>query len=386
MRRILYFCDSKGWGGAEIYLVRLLHELDYRELDFHLAVPRGEASEEFTKSVKGRRISLHIYETRPNSLSTFFRTAQLIREVRPDLVHFMLTSFRSCRYSIWACLWLCRIPMVLTIQLLDPHSTHKRFGRSAVAGLITTKAMEKARKIITVSHATRDTLINNFGVNPGAPIEVIHNGIDKTFFGSDSTSRACERSHWGISSSDFVVIMVARLEDEAKAQSAALEALTRISNEPRRSVLVFVGDGTSRATLEARARQLAIHDRVIFTGRSPTVKRLLNMADVAILPSRREGLPFALLEAMACGLPVVASRVGGVPELVKDGVSGYLIEPAHVGQLAERISILYRDEKLRQKLGCAARAIVKERFTLHSMVENTVKVYGSVYRDLESTK
>jgi glycosyltransferase involved in cell wall biosynthesis len=238
--------------------------------------------------------------------------------------------------------------------------------------------MEKARKIITVSHATRDTLINDFGVNPAAPIEVIHNGIKNTCLGSDSTSQGCERSRWGISSSDFVVIMVARLEDEAKAQSAALEALTRISNEPRRSVLVFVGDGSSRVTLEARARQLALYERVIFTGRLATVERLLNMADVAILPSRREGLPFALLEAMACGLPVIASRVGGVPELVEDGVSGYLIDPAHVDQLAERISILYGDEKLRQGLGLAARTTVQERFSLHSMVERTLKAYGPI--------
>jgi glycosyltransferase involved in cell wall biosynthesis len=172
--------------------------------------------------------------------------------------------------------------------------------------------------------------------------------------------------------------MVARLEDEAKAQSAALVALTKILNEPRRSVLVFVGDGSSKAMLAALARKLVVKDRVIFTGRLPTVDRVLNMADVAILPSRLEGLPFALLEAMACGLPVVASRVGGVPELVEDGVSGYLIEPAHAEQLAEKISILYRDEKHRQKLGLAAQAIVKERFSLRSMVEKTLGVYRSV--------
>jgi glycosyltransferase involved in cell wall biosynthesis len=172
--------------------------------------------------------------------------------------------------------------------------------------------------------------------------------------------------------------MLARLEDEAKAQSTALEAIAKMSTEPRRSVLVLAGDGSSRISLEARAKQLGIEDRVVFTGRHPAVEDLLYMADVAILPSRREGLPFALLEAMACGLPVIASKVGGVPELITDSVSGYLIEPAHADQLAQRLSLLYRDEKLRQSLGIAGRTIVKERFSLQSMVEQTVRVYSSI--------
>jgi glycosyltransferase involved in cell wall biosynthesis len=373
MRRILYFCDSKAWGGAEIYLLRLTEGLAGRGLDLHVAVPKGDASDEF-ESLLASNVALHIYESK-GKIPPILQTRDMIREVRPDLVHFMLTSFRSCRYSIWLCRWLCRLPIVLTIQLLNPLAAKKGVRPGAIAAFMTRKAIEGARAVIVVSHGTRDLLIDRFRVRPSPNLQVIHNAIDNRFHCSERSARDLERSRWGLSPADFIIIMVARLEDEAKAQSAALEALRIIMARIPRPVLVFVGDGSSRAMLEARARQLDLQDRVVFTGRLPAVERLLNMADLAILPSRREGLPFALLEAMACGLPVVASKVGGVPELVEDGTTGYLIDPADVDQLAERISLLYHDRMLRDRLGLAAQMVVREKFSLDAMVEKTLKAY-----------
>jgi glycosyltransferase involved in cell wall biosynthesis len=140
--------------------------------------------------------------------------------------------------------------------------------------------------------------------------------------------------------------------------------------------LVFVGEGPSRAMLEAKTDQLVLRDRVIFTGRLPNVRNLLNMADVAILPSRYEGFPIALLEAMACRLPVVASCVTGVPEMVEDNVSGLIIDPANVEQLAAKLLLLYQDEALRNRLGKAAQMTIKEKFSLHRMIEETLKMYN----------
>jgi len=169
--------------------------------------------------------------------------------------------------------------------------------------------------------------------------------------------------------------MVGRLDEQQKAQTAALEALRGVPTEPRRSVLLSVGAGSLRGILEARAAELGIGDRVIFTGRLSTVQPALNMADVAILPSRNEGLPFALLEAMASGLPVIASRIAGIPEVVEDGVSGLLIKPADAQELRSKLCLLYVDHELRARLGRAAQETVRIKFSLRSMVAATLKAY-----------
>jgi glycosyltransferase involved in cell wall biosynthesis len=137
--------------------------------------------------------------------------------------------------------------------------------------------------------------------------------------------------------------------------------------------------------LEARAEELAIKERVIFTGRLPNIKSILNMADVAILPSRFEGFPFALLEAMACKLSVIASRVGGIPEMVQDKVSGLLIETANVQKLADSLSLLYMDELLRNKLRTEAQITVSNKSSLNSMMKSTLKIYENLL-DLKNKK
>jgi len=218
-------------------------------------------------------------------------------------------------------------------------------------------------------------LTDEFGVKAPARIQVIYNAVEMGCFGRDRALRSADRRHWGISDSDFVVIMVGRLDEQQKAQTTALEAITRMPVEPRRSVLLLVGEGPSRAMLEIRAAKLGIKDRVIFTGRLANVQCVLNIADVAILPSRNEGLPFALLEAMASGLPVVASRVGGIPELVQDNISGLLIEPADGQQLTFSLCRLYTDDNLRDRLGRAALHTVASRFSFSTMVAATRRAY-----------
>jgi glycosyltransferase involved in cell wall biosynthesis len=236
--------------------------------------------------------------------------------------------------------------------------------------------MQGSKAIIAVSEGVKNQLIDTFGLTSSANIRVIYNAVDERNFMWDPVMGLTERHRWGLSESDFVVVMVARLSDRQKAQSVALEAFAKLPTSPQRSVLVFVGEGPSRAILEAKTDQLVLRDRVIFTGRLPDVRNLLNMADVVILPSRFEGFPIALLEAMACRLPIVASRVTGVPEMLEDNVSGFIIEPANVEELAFKLLLLYQDEALRNRLGKAAQMTIKEKFSLRRMIKETLKVYN----------
>jgi glycosyltransferase involved in cell wall biosynthesis len=377
MRRILYYCDSLEWGGAEVYLLRLITRLASHDIELHLAVPRGDAYEQFSRCLDGYNVNLHPYEAdRGSFFPTVWQTWKIVRKVQPELVHFNLAGFSSCRYSIWAFQWLWHIPAVVTIQLLSPSSLPKRrLGRTAFRNHLTRLALQGTRKIIVVSEGMKKQLTEDFGVETRANVEVICNAVDSQNFVCDHALTLADRSRWGLSTTDFVVVMVARLDEQQKAQTTALQALARMPVEPRRSVLLLVGEGPSRAMLEVRAAELGIGDRVIFTGRLSTVQPALNMADVAILPSRNEGLPFALLEAMASGLPVVASRIAGIPEVVEDGVSGLLIKPADAQELRSKLCLLYRDNELRARLGRAAQETVRIKFSLRSMVAATLKAY-----------
>jgi glycosyltransferase involved in cell wall biosynthesis len=155
-----------------------------------------------------------------------------------------------------------------------------------------------------------------------------------------------------------------------------LEAVARLP-EPGASLLL-VGEGPSRPELEARTTELGLGDRVRFLGEANEVAGLLNAGDVFALSSLSEGVPMALLEAMACGLPAVATRVGGCPEVVAEGQTGLLVPPGQPGPLAAALGrILVRREEARE-WGRAGRQRVESRFSLEAMV----RAYARIYHEL----
>src|SRR5262249_38099065 len=142
--------------------------------------------------------------------------------------------------------------------------------------------------------------------------------------------------------------------------------------------LVLAGDGPDRSKLEAQARALGLGENARFLGVRHDIQSLYAAVDVFALPSLEEGSPNALLEAMACGRAIVASRVGGVPEVVEDGRSGLLVEPGSPAALAEALARLASDAPLRHRLGREAARRVRERFDIARMAET----HATLYRDL----
>jgi glycosyltransferase involved in cell wall biosynthesis len=174
------------------------------------------------------------------------------------------------------------------------------------------------------------------------------------------------------------VLCVAALHPD-KGQRDLLRALAR-SEVPPEATVTFLGDEAApgeREELSALARTLMLEGRVSAPGvaRGASLDRYLAQAEVFCLPSYYEGLPMAVLEAMAAGLPVVVSRVGSIPDVVRDGLDGYLFEPGDVPVLAERLSRLLRDPERARAMGAAARARVAERFSLERAEERVRAVY-----------
>jgi glycosyltransferase involved in cell wall biosynthesis len=204
---------------------------------------------------------------------------------------------------------------------------------------------------------------------PRSKTLVLPNGVDLPAAAS-LPEQAQARATLGLPLEGLLVASVARL-NPVKRLDVLLQALALVEE----AKLVLVGDGPERGRLEALAESLGISGRVHLAGYREDVWPWLAACDVFALSSEWEGMPNAVLEAMAAGLPVVATRVGGTPDVVVEGVTGYLVPSDDPLALARALKALIRDSGLRYQMGAAGRHRVEERFSVERMVERTQALY-----------
>lgn len=211
-------------------------------------------------------------------------------------------------------------------------------------------------------------------------LTVIENGIDLAQWPVVTAERRREaRESLGIDASEPVVTMVAAMRPE-KAHDVLLRALAILEHGGRRVRVMLAGDGPRRAALDRIVEELGIRSRVDFLGIRRDVVRLLHASDVMVLPSRAvvETLPLSVLEAMACGVPVVASRVGSVPEVIQDGHSGRLVEPGNEDELARAIAATLDDGVASRRFADAARRRVETHYSIERTTEGYQRLFDEV--------
>jgi glycosyltransferase involved in cell wall biosynthesis len=192
--------------------------------------------------------------------------------------------------------------------------------------------------------------------------------------GDYGAARVSTRRLWNIPLDAKVIGTVARLSPQ-KALHVLLEALPAVIREVPEVRVLIVGDGSERPRLEKLADRLGVASCVYFAGNRVDVPDQLLAMDVFVLPSLFEGLPLAILEAMAAGRPVVATAVDGVPEIVKDGVTGFLVSPGNPAQLARALVRLLRDPRTAARFGDAARQRAQD-FSTDAVVDRVLDAYG----------
>jgi glycosyltransferase involved in cell wall biosynthesis len=236
---------------------------------------------------------------------------------------------------------------------------------------------KKVKKIIAVSDSVRmDIIRTNRNLEP-LKVVTVRNGIDLALIDNVSITRKEARLRLGIQGNEIVFGTVGRLT-KTKGQIYLLDAYAKISNEIPHSRLVIVGKGPLSKELNKQADDLGISSQVLFTGYRTDVRELLKGFDVFVLPSIAEGLSIALLEAMASRLPVIASNVGGIPEVV-DCNSGFLFPSKNSNAIAEAMNAAAQlKEKERAIVGNAARKRVEETFTAAIMQKNIFHLYTSM--------
>jgi glycosyltransferase involved in cell wall biosynthesis len=207
----------------------------------------------------------------------------------------------------------------------------------------------------------------------GAPVRLIYNGVDLERY--DHQDPCCTlRDEYGMEAGSQIVGVVARLEPE-KGHQTLIEAWPQVLRSVPSAYLLIVGEGSRRDFLEQWAAAHKVAHRVIFTGRRDDVPAVTAALDVAVLPSWREAQGLSILEAMALSRPVVASDVGGIPEMVEDGVTGLLVEHDNPVALAEAIVRLLTDHAFADSIARAGHDLVHDRFCIEIMVKSIEQIY-----------
>lgn len=297
----------------------------------------------------------------------WFRLLAWLRRNKPDVVHAHLP------HAAWmarASRLVVKSPVIVdTIHSAATGGFLRRLGHRLSSSL--------PDCVVAVSHAAAEAHLRADMANRHR-LAVIPNGVDVGAWRPDATNREALRNHLGLGS-EFVWLAAARLEP-VKDFSTMLRAFVRL---PGRARLLIAGAGAERQNLELLAEQVGVAARVRFLGFVPDVGPLMQAADGFILTSLWEGLPVAVLEAAACELPQVATRVRGTCEAIEDGVTGLLAEPGDCAALAEAMSrMMAMPCEERKSMGVRARERVIQSFSL----EGTLDRHESLYRELLAAK
>jgi glycosyltransferase involved in cell wall biosynthesis len=223
-----------------------------------------------------------------------------------------------------------------------------------------------ATDLVAVSRGVYRQAIDEEGIDP-SKITLIQNGIDNSEPRTDlSMTRNTLAHEIGVAPEGCIVLTVGRLEEQ-KGHTYLLDAIPSVLERFPQTTFAFAGEGSLRTKLENKTREMGIEHAVRFLGNRTDVHDLLRFSDVFVLPSLWEGLSNALLEAMAAGLPVVATRVEGTEEVIEDGINGLLVPPADPQALSQAILRFLSEDRLRIQIGQAGEKHVKENYTLEKM-------------------
>jgi len=313
---------------------------------------------------------------RGHDVRTFVRLVKLLRQIRPSVVH----SRNWATFDAVPAARLARVPIVV-------HGEHGRDitdpdGRNARRKRVRRALGPLVDRFVTVSHDLQRWLIEDVGVPPRKTI-AIHNGVDLTRFGQGDRREA--RARLGLPPDTVVVGTVGRL-DPVKDQAGLVRAFAVLHDTHQDTRVLIAGDGPCRGDLAALIVQLGIQDRVHVLGERRDIPMVLAAMDVFVLPSIAEGVSNTVLEAMATGLPVVATDIGGNPELIEDGVTGRLVPRRDHAALAAGIEAYLDDAHLRALHGKASRQRVVEHFALDRMARAYVDLYSGLLTGREARR
>ncbi|MBC8235804.1 glycosyltransferase [bacterium] len=361
---ILQIINSIEHGGTEIQLLYLLRNINRQKYNVMVcALGSGTLEKDFRETnvpVKVIKSNFHY------DITLIFRLVRFMQHHKIDIVHTYLSL--ADIFGRFAAK-IAGVPIIIS-GCRSANTQQKK---------ISMYLMRIANKftdiVISNSNAGKEFVINTQKLKANK-ISVVYNGIDFEKY-SKTINIDAKKREIGIESNNFVVGTVARL-DPLKGVNYFLEAASKVAQSIPNIVFIVVGEGPQRLKLEELSRRLGIVSKTIFTGYRKDVAELAQIFDVSVLSSVVEGMPNAIIESMALGKPVVASNVGGVPEIVKNGQNGILVPPGDVESLANAIIRLLLDKRLAYHLSQEAKQYVEKCYPIDLMVKKVENVYDAL--------
>ncbi len=378
MKKILLYTDTPLAGGAEIQMFLLAKFLDKNAFTPIIALSNNQSLDKLVENFDKEGIKvIRINAKSKHNPVHYLSLKRIIAEEKIDILHLNLWNPASCRYGFLAAKSV-NIPTIVTehdpFELTGFKNAFKKYG------------LKNVSKIVTVSLENQKLLKKLFPEHK-EKIEVIQNGIDTDWWTSQ-TLRFTENDREKIKTEVFetnentlIIISIAELH-ERKGLKYLIKAVSEVKIKYPNIKLVIVGEGGERKNLEDLIKDLKLENHMILIGRRKEIPKLLKSSNIFVLPSRREAFGLVNLEAMITPLPVIASHIGGIPEIVKDEETGILVKPEDEKELAKALEKLISDPKLREKMAEKGFLRVKENFSAKEMAEKYEKLYTNVYVEL----
>ena len=372
--RVMLFTDSFIHGGTERQLVETLRLLDRSKYELFVGCLKRRGP--FLSDVEDMGIPIVEYPTTSlrhrSTLVWMGKLVDFLRSQKIDLVHSF--DYYTNLFAIPAARW-AGVPVVIASRRNLAHN------RSALERAALGAVCRAAHGIVANSQAAAGVATG--GANAGSSkVAIIYNAVNPGDYRTTPYNPEM-RAKLNLSVTAMIVGVLAALRPE-KGHRTFLRAAAQVAaawNQPRRELrFVLIGEGPEQMALQILARDLGITDRVVFTGDRRNITEWLSALNVVVLPSDAESLPNAVLEAMASARPVIATRVGGVPEIVEEGVTGSMVPPGDPEAMAAAILRLISDEGLCRRMGAAARARIERDFTASRAKEKLESFYDRLLR------
>lgn len=359
-------------GGTPEYIKLFFNHIDKEKYEIYLACPSyGPLKEEIEKlGVIVYPIEMKHDISIKDDLKAFWNLKKLIAEVKPDLVH-----LHSSKAGVLGKLasYVNKVPVIYNAHGWSFSMDISNF-KKYIYILIERFTSKFCDVIVNISNYEY-MLAKQYKIAPDNKMITIHNGIDTNKF--DSYNMHLKEDilkELGIPNNAFIIGMVARIsaqKDPVKFVNIAQRICERIDN----AYFVLVGDGEQRAKIENIISEYKLNDRIKITGWVNDVNKYLSIFDIAILTSRWEGFGLVIAEYMAASKPVVASNIGGIPELIADKYNGDLVNLDDIDGFVQSILILSKDEELRNRYIYNSKKILKEKFNINKLVSNHEELY-----------
>jgi glycosyltransferase involved in cell wall biosynthesis len=366
-RKVLHVIDSLDLGGAQTLLLDLVRHYDRSRLEIHVACMHGRGV--FLEAFEAEGVPVHSLSPSKWPPLYLVRFPKLLATIDPDILHFHLFGSNLIAKPLAA---------LLSWRALICHDHCNDAGRSNPALLFAdTLSNRLSSRVIAVSETIRSFLLERECLDPDRVI-TLGNSVDISLFKEATPEeRDQARALFGIPLDAFVIGGVGRLVPQ-KNFDLFLEVAALVAASRPEALFVIAGTGPREADLKAKAVRLGLSDRVRFLGHVENRAGLYHALDVLVMASDFEGTPMVLLEAMASGLPIIASAVDGIAEVCSDGEDALLVSPGRVHEFASALGSLIADPGLGQRLGRNARQSVLEGYDIRGLARRVEQVYDAV--------